>query len=198
MATAGIMSTRIKNVFDGRDWKSFAGRIGPKITFIMGILFLIEGITRISLMFWFYQDTPLILMCGILAIAGVLLGLKGYNYARFLCLIAGILAIVGLMIYTLNFGFRFVLTMFAILLPVAYFLFFLDKILIFLLIFGGILSAISGESFLSFYKARNDLNPSQESKLDIPFCPDCGKKVLPASKFCINCGKRFNGLDKSA
>jgi len=191
------MPTKINQEIYGRDWKSVAGRIGPKITFIMGILFLIEGIARISLRYWFYKDTPLLLMCGILAIAGVLLGLKGYNYARFLCLIAGILAIVGLMIYNLDFGFRFVLIMFAILLPVAYFLYFLDKIFIFLLIFGGILSAISGESFLSFYRKRSDLNPIQDSKLSILFCPDCGKKVLPAAKFCINCGKQFNGLDKS-
>jgi len=188
------MSPKIKNEFYGRDWKSVAGRIGPKITFIMGILFLIEGITRISLQFWFYKDTPLLLMCGILAIAGVLLGLKDYTYGRFLCLIAGILAIVGLMIYTLDFGFRFVLIMFAILLPVSYFLYFLDKIFIFLLIFGGILSAISGESFLSFYRARRDLNPIQESKMNIQFCPDCGKNVLHAAKFCINCGKQFTGL----
>jgi len=179
-----------------KHWKFVAGRIGPKITLIMGILFLIEGITRISLQFLFYQDTPLFLICGILAISGILLGLKGYNYARFLCLIAGIPAIVGLMVYPLNFGFRFVLTMIARFLPVAFFLFFIDKIFIFLLIFGGILSAISGESFLSFYRARHDLNPIQESKMDIILCPNCGKKALPDSNFCINCGKKWSELNK--
>ena len=187
------MSTRIKNVFDGRDWKSFAGRIGPKITFIMGILFLIEAITRISLLFWFYQDTPLILICGILAISGVLLGLKGYNYARFLCLIAGILAIVGFIIFYVAFPFRFVLTLFAIILPVVYFLAFINLFSPFIFLIGGILSAFSGESFLSSYKKRRDLNPIQGSKMKILFCPDCGKKMLPASKFCINCGKQVNG-----
>jgi len=179
-----------------KHWKFVAGRIGPKITMVMGILFLIEGIIRISLQFFFYQDTPLFLICGILAVSGVLLGLKGYNYARFLCLIAGIPAIVGLMVYPLNFGFRFVLTMIARFLPVAFFLFFIDKILIFLLIFGGILSAISGESFLSFYSAKKNLYPIKGLKMDTLLCPNCGKKALPASNFCINCGKKWNELSK--
>jgi len=190
------MSAKIKKESYGRDWKSVAGRIGPKITLIMGILFLIEGITRISLQFLFYQDTPLFLICGILAISGVLLGLKGYNYARFLCLIAGIPAIVGLMVYPLNFGFRFVLTLFAILLPIAYFLFFINLFAPFIFLIGGILSAISGESFLSFYREKYDLNPIQGSELDIILCPNCGKKALPASNFCINCGKKWNELNK--
>ena len=36
-----------------KHWKFVAGRIGPKITLVMGILFLIEGIIRISLQFFF-------------------------------------------------------------------------------------------------------------------------------------------------
>jgi len=139
------MTTKIRKEYYGRDWKSVARRIGPKITIIMGILFLIEGITRISLSFLFYPDTPLILMCGILAIVGVLLGLKGYNYGRFLCLIAGILAIVGFLIFYVSFPFRFVLTMFAIFLPVAYILFFINLFSPFIFLFGGILSVISEE-----------------------------------------------------
>ena len=80
------MTTNINKEYYGRDWKFVAGKIGPILTLIMGILFFIEGITRTS--FWvlfypdtplFYPDTPLLLMCGILAIAGVLLGLKGYK-----------------------------------------------------------------------------------------------------------------------
>ena len=179
-----------------KHWKFVAGRIGPKITLVMGILFLIEGIIRISLVGFFYSDTLLILICGILAISGVLLGLKGYNYARFLCLIAGILAFVGLMIFSANFMLRFILTMVTRVLPVGYLLFFLNYIFIILLIFGGVLSAISGESFLSFYREKHDLNPIQESKMDIVLCPNCGKKALPASNFCINCGKKWSELKK--
>ena len=189
----GIMSTT--NSIE-KHWKFVAGRIGPKITLVMGILFLIEGIIRISLQFLFYQDTPIFLICGILAISGVLLGLKGYNYARFLCLIAGILAFVGLMIFSANFMLRFILTMVTRVLPVGYLLFFLNYIFIILLIFGGVLSAISGESFLSFYREKHDLNPIQESKMDIVLCPNCGKKALPASNFCINCGKKWSELKK--
>ena len=191
------MSAKIKKESYGRDWKSVAGRIGPKITLIMGILFLIEGIIRIILLFFFYSDTPLILICGILAILGVLLGLKGYNYARFLCLIAGILAIGGFLIFYVSFPFRFVLTFIAMLLPVAYFLFFINLFAPFIFLIGGILSAISGESFLSFYREKYDLNPIQGSELDIILCPNCGKKALPASNFCINCGKKWNELNKA-
>ena len=179
-----------------KDWKSVAGRIGPKITFIMGILFLIEGIIRISLLGFFYSDTPLILICGILAISGVLLGLKGYNYARFLCLIAGILAMGGFLIFYVSFPFRFILTIIAILLPVAYFLFFINLFSPFIFLIGGILSAISGENFLSFYRERHVLNSVQGSKMDIILCPKCGKKALPVSNFCINCGKKWSELNK--
>ena len=197
METAGIMSTKIKKEYYGRDWKSVAGRIGPKITLILGIFFLIEGTIRIILFFltsMLYPNTLYILICGILAISGVLLGLKGYENARFLCLIAGILAIVGILIF--NFIFRFILTIFAIFLPVGVFLFYLNYIIPFILLIGGILCAISEERFLSYYHERRDLNLIQGSKMNILLCPNCGKKVLHTYKFCINCGKQFNGLNK--
>ena len=27
--------------------------------------------------------------------------------------------------------------------------------------------------------------------LDLPFCPDCGKEVLPGDRFCLNCGRNL-------
>jgi len=132
-------------------------------------------------------------MCGILAIVGVLLGLKGYNYGRFLCLIAGFLAIMGFLIYYVGFPFRFVLTLIAIILPVPYFLSFINLFSPFIFLIGGILSVIPEESFTSYREERN-FNPIQRKKIHVLFCPDCGKKVVTSGRFCINCGKHFNGL----
>ena len=142
-----------------RDWKSIAGRIGPKIVSTMGSLFLIEGITRIlifkNLLFLFYPDTPFLLIYGILAIVGVLLGVKGYNYGRFFCLIAGILALMVFLIFYVTFPYRFILTMFTIFIPFQYVLFLIALFSLFIFLIGGILSVISGESFLNYKEKRN-------------------------------------------
>ncbi|MHA2034850.1 MAG: zinc ribbon domain-containing protein [Promethearchaeota archaeon] len=191
------MPTEIKTEHFGRDWKSFARRIGPKLTLFLGILFLIEGIVRIFIFFltsMIYPNTLYILICGILAISGVVLGLKGYKNAWFLCLIAGILAVAGVLIF--NFILRFILQIFTIILPVGMLLFFINYGFSFILLIGGILCVMSEEGFLSYYKEPPENNPIQESKLNILFCPDCGKETLPSSKFCINCGRQFNGINK--
>ncbi len=143
------MTIIIKKEYYRSEWKSIAGKIGPKITFIMGILFLIEGIIRLSLWYFFYPDTSLVLMCGILAIVGGLLGLKEYNYGRFLCLIAGILAIIGFLIFYDYFGFRFLLWVILMIVPIAYFIFFINLVSPFIFLIGGILSVISEESFFN-------------------------------------------------
>lgn len=192
-----MMSTKIKKEYYGRDWKSVARKIGPKLTIILGIVFLIEGIIRIILFFltsMLYPNTLYILICGILAISGVFLGRKGYENAKFLCLIAGIQAIVGLLVFGIIL--RFILIIFNIILPIGMLLFLVNFAFPFILLIGGILSVISDERLLSYYRKPLDLNPIHGSKINILFCPNCGKKVLPASKFCTNCGKQFNELNK--
>jgi hypothetical protein len=166
--------------------KSVAGIIGLRINLIMGFLFLIEGITRISFApFFFYPDTPLIMFCGILAVLGVILGLKGYRFGKFLCLIAGISAIVGFLIFYMNFPFRFVLIAFAIVLPVVYFLAFINLAAPFVFLFGGILSVIPKKELT----ISDKYNPNSVQRKTI-LCPDCGKEV-PPTRFCVNCGNQF-------
>jgi len=191
------VAAKINTEYHRRDWKSIAGRLGPKLTLILGMLFLIEGITRIIVFFlstMYYPNTLYILICGILAISGVLIGLKGNENARFLCLIAGILAIVGLLIF--NFILRFILQIISIILPLGMLLYDLNYSFPFILLIGGILSVISDEKFLSSYREGRDLEPIQGSKMKILFCPHCRKKVLPSDQFCVNCGKQINGISK--
>lgn len=142
-----------------RDWKSIAGKTGPKITFTMGFLFLIEIITRILIfknsLFLFYPDTPLLLICGILAIVGVLLGVKRYNIGRFLCLIAGILAFMVFLIFYVSFPFRSMFIMFFVFLPEPYTQFLINIFSAIIFLIGGILSITSGERFLNYKEKRN-------------------------------------------
>jgi len=191
------VAAKINTEYHRRDWKSIAGRLGPKLTLILGMLFLIEGITRIIVFFlstMYYPNTLYILICGILAISGVLIGLKGNENARFLCLIAGILAIVGLLIF--NFILRFILQIISIILPIGMLLYDLNYSFPFILLIGGILSAISDEKFLNSHRKGRDFEPIQGSKMKILFCPNCEKKVLPSDQFCVNCGKQINGISK--
>lgn len=191
------MSAKINTEYYRRDWKSIAGRLGPILTLILGIFFLIEGAIRIIVFFistMYYPNTLYILICGILAISGVLIGLKGYENARFLCLIAGILAIIGLLIF--NFFLRFILLLINMILTLGMLLYDLNFSFPFILLIGGILSVISEEKFLSSYRERHNLEPIQGSKMKILFCPNCGKKVLPSDEFCVNCGKQINGISK--
>ena len=157
------MSAKIKKEYYGRDWKSAAGRIGQKLSFILGIVYLIEGIIRIillSFIYFLYPNTLYILICGILAISGVLLGRKGYENAKFLCLIAGILAIVGLLIF--NVILRFILIGINIIFPIGMLAFFINIIFPFILLVGGILSVISKEELQISYKPRRDLKPIKD------------------------------------
>ena len=184
------MSIKISN---DKDWKFIAGRIGPRLTLILGIFYFIDGIVGIFIFFltsmiMLYPDTPFTLSCGILALLGVLLGIKGYKNARFLCLIAGILGVTSLLVF--NVILRFFLTLFQFILPLGPLLFFVNLIVPFILLIGGILSVISGEDFLRYYRDRRDPNPIQGSKMASFFCPYCGIKALPADNFCRNCGKK--------
>jgi len=184
------MSIKISN---DKDWKFIAGRIGPRLTLILGIFYFIDGIVGIAIFFltsmiMLYPDTPFTLSCGILALLGVFLGLKGYKNARFLCLIAGILAVISVLVF--NIIIRFVLQIFAFILFLGPLLFYVNLIVPFILLMGGILSVISGKDFLRYYRDRRDPNPIQGLKRENLLCPYCGKEALPADNFCRNCGKK--------
>jgi len=134
-----------------KDWKSIAGRIGPLLTLIVGIFFVIDGV----LGFLFLSFNTLI--CGIIAILAIYYGYKGMNNARFICFVSGIIAVIGLVLPPpLNFS----INIFVIMFWGTQFLYY-DYLIIFLLILGGVLSIVSGERFLNYYmeiKIQNRLN----------------------------------------
>jgi hypothetical protein len=133
------------------DWKSVAGRVGPVLILIEGIVFLIEFVLNFIWGGFFYQFVPyLVLISGIIAVSSIYLGFKRIEYARFICCIAGILALVSFILvwpYTYR---AFTLLSFVQFL-------FIDYILIILFFIGGLLCAISGDRFLNYYLDRSDL-----------------------------------------
>jgi hypothetical protein len=138
-----------------RDWKSVAGRVGPVIILIEGIIFFIEGIINLLLGgFFFFYDVYaiiriLVLVSGIIAILGIYSGFKRNKFARIICFIAGILALV-ILFFSWDRPYR--VLRFAYLLNIIY----LDYIVIILFFIGGILCVISEERFLNYYLDRSD------------------------------------------
>jgi hypothetical protein len=140
-----------------KDWKSIAGRIGPLLTLIGGIFFVIDGLFYIFYFGLIFGDLFSIyglsyigyfgflnLVCGIVAILSIYFGYKGINNARFFCLVPAILTVVGLILPP-PFNFEvYILWFFS-------YWFNLDYLFIFLLILGGVLSLISEERFLNYY-----------------------------------------------
>ena len=129
-----------------KDWKSVIGRVGPILTLIGAILFLIDGAFWVIIFLFTNFNTSSFyeLLCGIMGILGIYFGYKRKEFARFLCLIAGILGVAGLIIpfpligyYVFGSGmlslFRFI---------------FLDYFVIFLFLIGGLLSVASENRFL--------------------------------------------------
>jgi len=137
-----------------KDWKSVIGRVGPILTVVGAIIFLINGIFWIIISFFagintinFYE-----LMCGIMGILGIYFGFKRKEFARFLCLIAGILGVAGLIIPFPKFGWWYNLGMLALLRFI-----FLDYVFIFLFLIGGLLSVASENRYLNYYLEKSAL-----------------------------------------
>ena len=142
-----------------KDRKSVIGRVGPILTLIGAILFLIDG------GFWVIFSIPYAtinttsfyeLMCGIMGILGIYFGFKRKEFARFLCLIAGILGVAGLIIPFPIIGYWYLapgmLAMFRIV--------FLDYFFIFLYLIGGLLSVASEHRYLNYYLEKVALKNS--------------------------------------
>lgn len=132
-----------------------AGRVGPILVLIVGIIFLIHGIITI-LVIPYFTHALYELLCGIIAILGIYLGLKRRVYARFLCLIAGILGVAGLIIPFPSHE------SYGILYLLSYYIssYYLDYIFAFLFFIGGLLSVASEERFLNYYLEKRDLKTS--------------------------------------
>ena len=142
-----------------KDWKSVIGRVGPILTVIGAILFLIDGA------FWVIFSLPYAtintvsfyeLMCGIMGILGIYFGFKRKEFARFLCLIAGILGVAGLIIPFPIIGYWYfasgMLSIFRIV--------FLDYFVIFLFLIGGLLCVASENRYLNYYLEKSSLKDS--------------------------------------
>ena len=142
-----------------KDWKSVIGRVGPILTLIGAILFLIDGAFCVimSLPFATINTSSFYeLMCGIMGILGIYFGFKRKEFARFLCLIAGILGVTGMIIPFPRIGYWYLASgMLSI-----FRLIFLDYVVIFLFLIGGLLSVASENRFLNYYLEKNALKDS--------------------------------------
>ncbi|MFX1567718.1 MAG: hypothetical protein ACFFCV_05040 [Promethearchaeota archaeon] len=120
-------------------WSEAVGMLGPVliligcgILFVTSIYFLLMGWSSAYYLSYFYTW-----LCGLLGIVGVILGLKGRTYGRFLCFIAGVLAIAGLFIRVGTWW-----------MGLTFSIFFFDP---FIAGIGGLLSIISHNDFLMYY-----------------------------------------------
>ena len=141
-----------------KDWKSVIGRVGPILTLIGAILFVIDGIFLI-IMFFLYGITInsfYELMCGIMGILGIYFGFKRKEFARFLCLIAGILGVAGLII---PFP-RIIYSSYSSGMLQLFRFIFLDYVFIFLFLIGGLLSVASENRYLNYYLEKIALKNS--------------------------------------
>jgi hypothetical protein len=141
-----------------KDWKSVIGRVGPILTLLGAILFLINGTFGIIMLPFLGFNTISFyeLMCGIMGILGIYFGFKHKEFARFLCLIAGILGVAGLIIPFPIIGYYWIV-------PGMLWLFrfiFLDYVVIFLFLIGGLLSVASENRYLNYYLEKSALKDS--------------------------------------
>ena len=141
-----------------KDWKSVIGRVGPILTLIGAILFLIDGSFWVIMFLFTNFNTSSFyeLMCGIMGILGIYFGFKRKEIARFLCLIAGIIGVAGLIIPFPIIGYYW-------LVPGMLGLFrfiFLDYFFIFLFLIGGLLSVASENRYLNYYLEKSALKDS--------------------------------------
>jgi hypothetical protein len=141
-----------------KDWKSVIGRVGPILTLIGAILFLIDGAFWVIIFLFTNFNTVSFyeLMCGIMGILGIYFGLKRKEFARFLCLIAGILGVAGLIIPFPKFGYYWLVPGMLALLRFI----FLDYVVIFLFLIGGLLSVASENRYLNYYLEKSALKDS--------------------------------------
>jgi len=141
-----------------KDRKSVIGRVGPILTLIGAILFLIDG------GFWVIMSLPFAtinttsfyeLMCGIMGILGIYFGFKRKEFARFLCLIAGILGVAGLII-PLIIGYWYLPSGMLLIFRIIFF----DYFFIILFLIGGLLSVASENRYLNYYLEKAALKNS--------------------------------------
>lgn len=120
-------------------WRETVGILGPVLVLIgSGMLFFMSFLS----LGWggdYVNYLPNIFtwLCSLLGFMGVILGLKGRNYGKYICFIAGVLAIVGSFI-PIGFWGRFIT------ISILYF----DPYIVGI---GGILSIISQDDFLMYY-----------------------------------------------
>ncbi|MFX0058417.1 MAG: hypothetical protein ACFE8J_08975 [Candidatus Heimdallarchaeota archaeon] len=120
-------------------WSEALGIIGPVLVLIgCGMLFATSF--YYIMISWYSANylSPLYTwLCSLLGIIGVILGLKGRIYGRFLCFIAGILAIAGIYIHIDTWWMGLTIS-----------IFYFDP---YIAGFGGLLSIISHKDFLMYY-----------------------------------------------
>jgi hypothetical protein len=122
-------------------WSETLGIVGPVLVLIGCVLLFISAFIRV-LFGWYYLNYLSALftwLCSLIGFSGVILGVKGRAYGRFLCLLSGVLIIAGIYI-----PFGLYLTM-----P----LFMFDP---FIVGIGGILSILSRGDFLIYYLKRSE------------------------------------------
>jgi hypothetical protein len=129
------------------NWTETVGIIGPVLVLIGCSLLFFSSIMYIF-WGWYYLNYISILftwICSLNGFAGVLFGLKGRTYGRFLCFLSGALVVAGCFIFIGPWG---------TILTVSFIGYF-DP---FIVLIGGILSVASQNDFLMYYVKGRDLS----------------------------------------
>lgn len=123
-------------------WSETLGMIGPVLVLIGCVMLFISSFLYVIFGWYYinYLSTLFTWGCSLLGFSGIILGLKGRAYGRFLCFLAGVLIVAGMYI---PFGFYLTITMFMF-----------DPYIVGI---GAILSIISGKNFLVYYLRRSEI-----------------------------------------
>jgi hypothetical protein len=135
-------------------WSETLGIVGPILVLIGCVMLFISAFLRV-IIGWYYMNylsTIFTWVCSLIGFSGVILGIKGRTYGRFLCLLAGVLLVAGIYI-----PFGLYLTI-----PLMMF----DPYIVGI---GGILSILSRDDFLIYYLKKSEFTEkfiSLEVKID--------------------------------
>lgn len=125
-----------------KNWRITAGRISPIFIIIGAVILLNYNLMKLVTVYWgSYDKVEALLTClwSLMALTGLVLGLRGIKIARFICLFAGIIATAGMFI-----PIRIIAMSFYISGSTYYF----DP---FLILIGGIIGVASKNEFLKYY-----------------------------------------------
>ncbi|MFX0106012.1 MAG: hypothetical protein ACFE75_11040 [Candidatus Hodarchaeota archaeon] len=137
-----------KIVAKEKNWKITAGRISPIFIIIGATILLLYYFNMLifSLLFWSIRQLTSLFTClwSLMALTGIIMGLRGKKIARFICLIAGILATAGIFIPITTEIYPY----YTIVIYLSGSLYYFEPILI---LIGGIIGIASGDDFLKYY-----------------------------------------------